>query len=425
VGDPSRDYAQMASGFDLRPHEYVEEEYLFEGVATSYETPPLADGVVLSTGHPYRSRLLVRRPLDASMFNGTAIVEWLNVSAHANVDQLWWETGERLVARGYAYVGVSAQRAGVHSPVSGLRAWSPARYASLDLTDGGLILDDSLCYDVFSQAALAAWGEADIKPLGDLVPQRVVAYGGSQSQDRLVNYHNSIQPLAGAFDAFVLGIGAGALRTDVDVKAFRVNTETDVLLTAGASRQADSDRYRNWEITGSSHLSFQMATYRERIVARGDIAPIQFDLTDRPPLSRVPWGQPLAAAFLHVDRWLRDGVEPPRAAPIELTSIGPEGSIPARDETGHAIGGLRLSQVAVPTALNDGLNSGAGFSPYYGSHVPFGTETLRRLYPSHDAYVERVRVVDEANVEAGYIVEESAEENLIEALAFTAPWSGP
>ncbi|WP_366246661.1 alpha/beta hydrolase domain-containing protein, partial [Cellulosimicrobium cellulans] len=41
----------------------------------------------------------------------------------------WFQTHEHLVREGYAWVGVSAQRAGVHS-ATGLRAWSPERYGS-------------------------------------------------------------------------------------------------------------------------------------------------------------------------------------------------------------------------------------------------------------------------------------------------------
>jgi hypothetical protein len=44
----------------------------------------------------------------------------------------------------YAWVGVSAQQTGVHQPGTGLKAWSPMRYGTLDLTAGGSVMDDSL-----------------------------------------------------------------------------------------------------------------------------------------------------------------------------------------------------------------------------------------------------------------------------------------
>ena len=44
LGDPSHDYPQFATQLDLASYGYVEEEFFLEGFATSYTTPPLADG---------------------------------------------------------------------------------------------------------------------------------------------------------------------------------------------------------------------------------------------------------------------------------------------------------------------------------------------------------------------------------------------
>jgi len=64
---------------------------------------------------PYVTRLLVRRPLDPARFNGTVIVEWLNVTSGFDIDivagELWRET----LRSGYAYVGVSTQTASTTS----------------------------------------------------------------------------------------------------------------------------------------------------------------------------------------------------------------------------------------------------------------------------------------------------------------------
>ena len=67
-GDPSHDYPQLATSLDLaRPLDlaslgYVEEEYFFSGTANVYNTPTLATGTIVSSGHPYKSRIIVRRP---------------------------------------------------------------------------------------------------------------------------------------------------------------------------------------------------------------------------------------------------------------------------------------------------------------------------------------------------------------------------
>ena len=86
-----------------------------------------------------------------------------------------------------------------------------------------------------------------------------------------------------------------------------------------------------------------------------------------------------------------------------------------RNELGLALGGIQLSQVAVPTALNTGSNSGPSFCILFGTHVPFGDEQLGELYRNHGQYVSAVAQTDEANVEAGFLLEADAEENQREA----------
>src|ERR1700750_3487661 len=56
--DLTHNYPQLSSEptDNLSSRGYVEEEFFFEGAATQYATPALADGVVLSAGNPYKSR---------------------------------------------------------------------------------------------------------------------------------------------------------------------------------------------------------------------------------------------------------------------------------------------------------------------------------------------------------------------------------
>jgi len=148
----------------------------------------------------------------------------------------------RLRREGYAYVGISAQRVGVQEPPSGLTAWSPTRYGTLDVTAGNTVPSDTLSYDIFSQAAQAIRHPVGVNPLGGLPVRLIIAAGVSQSQGRLVAYHNSIHPLAGVYDGFYLVLGLGLrLRTDLAVKVFKVNTGNDVLLLGeAAARQPDA-----------------------------------------------------------------------------------------------------------------------------------------------------------------------------------------
>jgi len=79
------------------------------------------------------------------------------------------------------------------------------------------------------------------------------------------------------------------------------------------------------------------------------------------------------------------------------------------------LGGIRLSQHAVPTAVNTGQNSGPGFCRLYGSYEPFDAATLAALYPTHAAYVAAVKDVTDKNLKAGYLLKAAADATIAEA----------
>src|SRR5215510_12935530 len=54
------------------------------GTANVYSTPTLTTGTIVSSGHPYKSRIIVRRPTSRARFNGTVLVEWVNVTSGYN-----------------------------------------------------------------------------------------------------------------------------------------------------------------------------------------------------------------------------------------------------------------------------------------------------------------------------------------------------
>ena len=412
-GDPSHDYPQVATPLDLASLGYVEEEYFFSGTANVYNTPPLTTATVQSSGHPYKSRVIVRRPTSAAKFNGTVLVEWVNVTSGYNNDVMFRASQDHLIRAGYAYVGVSAQRVGIHGP-AGLIAWSPARYGTLDVTDHGTVGNDGLSYDVFSQAAQAIRTPVGASILGGLPVQRVVAIGASQSQGRLVTYHNSIHKIAEVFDGYVLYLGLGGkLRTDLGVKVFKVDTETDLLfLGEVAARQDDSDHLRTWEVAGASHVAFSDFALRVFLVTRDSLPPPTPQLcTQQPALSHTPAFHVLNAVYEHVSRWVTDGTPPPTAPRVNVLSAGPP-VVLERTSLGLSTGGIQLSQQAVPTAVDNGVNSGPGLCFLYGSHTPFDAATLSRLYPNHGSYVSAVSHVTNDNLAAGYILPEDAQADM-------------
>ena len=417
-GDPSHDYPFFASDDGLAADGYVEREYFIAGTATAYAANGSTTATVASTAHPYKTRIVVRRPAAARDFNGTVILEWYNVSNLYDQEVDWLQSHEHLVREGYAWVGVSAQYAGVHS-ATGLRAWSPQRYGTLDVSAGGTITNDALSYDIFSQAAKAVRGSRPADPLGALQARQVLATGHSQSAARLRTYVNSIHPLANELDGFVLHglFGNGTVRTDLQTPVFKLQSESDVLvLGQAATRQADTPYLRTWEVTGTSHGDLKLVAEHGPLRVR-DIGSPPEDYPigiptrcDKPPLSRIPFYMAQNRAYDWLSTWADGGDQPPSAPWIELLSVQP--AVAARDAFGNALGGLRLPQHAVPTAENTGLNSGpAGtFCFLHGSHVPFSAATLEALYRRHGGYVSRVAAATRETVDAGYITRADAHE---------------
>ena len=228
-------YPFFSTWLDLAASGYVEEEFYVSGVADAYAT----DGAKLASSVPYRTRVIVRRPVSADDFNGTVLVEWQNVTAGYDLDALW---NRRHLREGYAWVGVSAQRVGVNQ----LRGWSPTRYGTLDVTGAGLFLTDQLSYDIYADAARALPGL-----LGGLDVERVLAVGASQSAGRMAVYYNAVLPQEQpVFDGFAFVVGTTPTRVGPE-PIIQVLSETDV--TNPATRRPDDNVFRRWEVAGAAH----------------------------------------------------------------------------------------------------------------------------------------------------------------------------
>ncbi len=448
--DPSHGYPYNATPIALAKQGYVEEEFFIEGHANVYNTPAARIGNVKESGHSYKTRIVVRRPKAAAKFNGTVIVEWYNVSQGHDGEYDWFQSAEHILRSGYAWVGVSDQRVGVNS----LKEWSPARYAKLDVTDGAKVMDDSLCYDIFTAAAEAV--RRDGRVMGNLKVTGLIAIGHSQSAGRLYTYFHSVHPLTPkVYDAVVLHGGGGKVGNDIGVKVFKLLNETDVTGQAN-NRQPDTDGFRQWEVAGTSHLDAKFSRMLAGLGLRvSGMDPVEgspsiagatisggagngvagTNVCVNNPFSRIPEHYVLNAVVDQTARWIKDGTLPPAAPPIELKQLPPAEQAPGarggrgaqgqrwevvHDQYGNAHGGIELSQHAVPTATNTGQNEGGATGGerncnLMGSYTPWDEARLTMLYPTHAAYVAKVKTVTEKNLKAGYIVKADAEATIADA----------
>lgn len=423
-GSANNDYTFFASDL-LGRHRYIEEEFFYSGLANVYDAT-VAGGIgargtaspianVVSSGHPYTTRMVVRRPRHPAKFNGNVVVEWLNATGGYDVEAFWFRTSEFLMREGYAWVGITAQSGPITNPDRGLRAFSPDRYESLDLTAGGsLTSGDPLSFDAYAQGAQAVRDARVLGPLQNRT-ETVVAAGVSQSAGRLSVFANAIQPRGEAVvDATLLYIGGEKLRTDLDMPVFKVLSETeftDPLRTnVLASLQPDTDLMRTWAVAGTSHADWKSFAVRYALMRRDQPTVALQDNCAAPSRSRIPDRYTLSSALDQLVTWARGGGAPVTAPQISLT----EDSTVMRDSRGNALGGIRLAPFEVPTALDTGVNSnvpGAGGLCFLnGTHIPFDTEILNSLYPDRRTYLHAFDEAVKQNVRDGYLLPEDAKE---------------
>jgi hypothetical protein len=421
---------------------YTESEHTASGTAASYTAPAglPADGTYRLEPGPtadYVTRIVVRRPSDPKAFNGMVALEWLNISGGVDAAPDWTYLAPELVRKGYAWVGVSAQRIGVEggavavkAPAAeamgagkGLKALDPERYASLSHPG------DAFSYDIYTQVARALRGpnaEPGPNPLAGLDVRQVVAVGESQSAFMLTTYYDGVQPLTQAFDGFLIHSRAGSpaplgaagagidvaqslsgaptrLRTDEAVPAVVVQTETDVLGIMGylPARQPDADHIRVWEVAGTAHAD------KVQVGAREDT------LGCPAPVNRGQQTFVLRAALRHLQAWIAGGLPAPHGEPLQVdtTAVPP---VFGHDDVGNVKGGVRTPVVDAPVDVLSGLPS-AGSSIIcllFGSTVPLPTDVLAARYPSRDAYLDRYRAAAEAAIAAGFALPEDRAELL-------------
>jgi hypothetical protein len=421
--DP-RNHPFFATDIDLAAHGYVEEEFFLDGRANVYDTPNPFGGIgnspdsaptasVVSPDNPYRTRILVRRPVNAKRFNGVVLIEWLNVTSGYDIDVHWFQQHEYLLRSGAAWVGVSAQNAGISNLPNGLKAWSPARYGTLDVTANGTVTHDLLSYDIFSQAAQAVRSVPRV--MGGLPVQYEIAVGASQSAGRLGIYLNAVHVRDRIFDGALLTVGGQKFRSDLAIPVIKLLSETEHV-NAGTNEipvlQPDTDKIRIWGVAGASHTDAHSLASRVAVLLC-DLGLQAADNCTYPSRSRVPFNHVMNAAIDKLVEWIDEGEQPPHAPSFQILSVSPP--IVARDSYGNALGGIRLAALEVPVALDNGTNAGAGLCFLDGTHVPFDTATLNALYRNHDRYAESVERAATTSVEQGFVLPRDAQATIEEA----------
>jgi hypothetical protein len=459
--------------FNYTPTGYVVEERFVSGTARAYLQPaartPELEAVVASTAS-YQTRLVVVRPTDPAKFNGTVIVEWLNVTGGTDAAPDWAYLNRELSRRGYAYVAVSAQKGGllggkirVPGMMQPVKRADPGRYRSLAHPG------DAYSYDIFSQIGGAIRTEAGVL-LGPLVPRHVLAIGQSQSAAFLTTYFNVIDPLTKVFDGVLIHsrfagsaplkgnfassmiwssfkhslltrVGrspllsrlfpAGArkaaveivrIRADIRVPVLMFITETDLVLPGVgylAARQADTRNIRTWEVAGSAHADSYLMAAMEGGALHSDSAPIEalvkaFAPADsvlgrrlaRPMNTAPQHHYVLMASLAALRAWVAEGRAPESTPPLGVGDTMPPMLL--MDSVGNATGGIRSPWMDVPIARLSGVGQSGGiFAALFGVTELFHKHKLANLYPGgRGEYLDKFAAALNSTISNGHILVE-------------------
>jgi Alpha/beta hydrolase domain len=448
----------LLSGFDLAPLGFTTEEFFISGTATSYKLagPPPADGrwqAMPAGTAPYATRIVVVRPSDPKKFNGTVVVEWLNVTAGTDAAPDWNAAHRLIMREGYAYVGVSAQKVGVEGgnqagPMNAqalpLKKANPERYGKLSHPG------DEYSYDIYSQAGQLLKAPDASKLLGGLVPTRVIAMGESQSAARMVTYINAVDPIAKVYDGYLVHSRFGSasplegganpmgvttpgvkFRPDLRVPVITVITETD-LMGGGisgyqAARQPDYAKLRVWEVPGTAHADNYTfgagfmdsgSTPLDKLAAgyepMSKLANLNMQLAK--PINNAPQHHYVVeAALWSLEQWIGSGKTPPKGKPMQLAKGAKPGDPPSLvlDKNGNVKDGVRTPWVDVPIARLSGVGDPSNFiGRLAGSCEPFDAAALDKLYGSKSAYLKKFEASLNSAIKAGFILPADKQEAL-------------
>lgn len=436
----------IADGFSVQPPVpagYEEQEFFVSGTARIYEytatgiqvvTPCPAAVAPGCASVPYTTRMLVKRPIDPRRFSGTVVVEPLNPSAGFDLAPVWDRSRRYLVGTGDVFVGWTSKSVAVNA----LKTWNPTRYAALDwpyvpfVPGGNSGVYDGITFDVAAQLGALFKANPAAGPTGDLAVRRVFEAGFSQDGGFTFTQADVFHALermpggGGIYDGYFPGGTGGPSNLDFgltpagalpaadprrrmqprEVPVIHVNTETEVALGAAGGlryRRADSDepgdRYRLWEVPGSSHVDSGEGIDNIALDAQellGMPAPsnncVHMGVPGIVDPNTFPWRDVANAALADLTRWVSDGAPPPRTGRIQLTATTP--AAVARDSFGNALGGLRTPFLDAPTATyvptDTARPGGSVFCVLDGYNIPFSHATLSSLYASHGDYVEQV-----------------------------------
>src|SRR5688500_16849439 len=294
---------ELKPGDDMAHFKYEAKEYIVSGTAN---------------GQPYRTRIVIRKPIDAAKFSGLVLAESMHPSGNA---WMFHFTHRYSMDAGHVALDVLTS---THEPFV---EFNPERYKGFQVLPGQ-------ASEILAQ--VGALVRSKQSPIAALPIRKMVLAGTSASAGVLVNYLPAhmvlrLPDMKPIYDGF-LPTSTGATIQRVDVPMIQVPTMTEVAGGAPTARQDGDEpgnQFRVYEFAGMAHID-----------SRDAVA--YYPNPCRLPISRYPMAAYMSVALDHLWRWVDKGSVPPRAERILIDrNESNDGSVMALDEYGNARGGIR------------------------------------------------------------------------------------
>jgi len=431
---------------DLDAAGYVEEEFFVSGTGNAYDWAQDGSLSVLASGLPYTTRIMVRRPVNATRFSGNVVVELINNSRTYDWPMAWSVLFPHILESGHAYVGISIRPRGIDS----MKKFNPVRYEPLSFgapqqaCAGKAAAEDrreDVHWDIISQVGALLKTPRSSGPLAGFNVQRVYVTaddGDVATYVNAIHAHAKMADGRSIYDGYLHKGNAYPVRINAcaeapgandprrkdrgaNVPVIRVLTEGDVLTSFNMRREdsdAAGDLYRLYEVAGSSHMDAsyyrhlplvedQTKMGQQAFISSWPLAykcAIDIAITDA-PLYRYA----MNAALQNIDRWVREGKPAPRAERVAVRNGGTPQAAFVVDDFGNAVGGVRSPYLDVPTATYHAKTPGQAVCGNLLYIEPFDWARLERLYGSNQAYVAKVGQAVDRLVEQGWLTRADGE----------------
>jgi hypothetical protein len=425
-------------------YNYEEAEFFLSGKANSYGADSNDFPYIKKTGIPYKNRILIRRPRDASAFSGRVYVDILNATQGYDIEDLWHRNYYWCMENGHGYVGITSKPVCVMS----LKNYDYERYQSLDWSNGEKTplptvlryasisgTEEGLFWDMLGQLGSLLRSKNSIFP--EYPVEYIYLTGQSQSGAYLNTYIHYFDSFLTdlrrnkPFDGYMNIVGAqlrrkicqddpieplrfysGVIRptatpfisitSEGDVLLFKKYFQADILKNPIVNNDMAGNKRRHYDIAGTPHTDIrcpQLSSLEELKKTQRFISTYSYqEIGD---LNDIPTEFYIVGLLEKLHLWAAQGIAPQEVEPFKCSQ---DGSKLLRDEYGNVLGGLRSPFLDVPIASYMGSNP-ADPEGISGKITYFSWEKMEQLYSSFDTYLEKFTGYTQKQIADGWITE--------------------